>query len=328
MEFIEMGGYFPLELRRGFSFFQNIPSNYIREVNTGRTAIWYALCSMEVKKVLVPFFYCPEVIEMLLTMELEVSFYRIGKDFLPLDTCDEEHTAIILVNYYGIIGNKILKCSENFKRVILDHAHSFYFPPVIKPGVMNVYSCRKFFGVCDGAYLIGKNIDMRQLRQDVSYKRAVHLLKSIEIGTNGAYEESKKNELEIGNQFLGMSLLTKRILENINYSDIARKRIRNFKYLDKALSEIQLLELPDMEYPPFVYPLMLRKGIHKELVEHKIYVPFLWKPTGIEFEKTSFEYHYANHIMIMPIDQRYDIEQMQYLANTVKEIVREKESGE
>ena len=65
MDVYEMGGYLPLELGAGTGFFKNIEDTHILELNTGRAAIWCAVMSLDVDKVMVPYFYCPDIIKML-----------------------------------------------------------------------------------------------------------------------------------------------------------------------------------------------------------------------------------------------------------------------
>lgn len=318
-----MGGYLPLELGNGEGFFKNIEETNILELNTGRAAIWCAVMSLDVKMVMVPYFYCPDIIQMLQTMDIEIIFYHIGEDLMPANiNIDNKNFAIILVNYYGIIGREVVNYSKKFKKVILDQAHAFFHPPVMEDGVMNVYSCRKFFGVSDGAYLIGKNIKEFSLERDISYNRAVYLLKSIELGTNKAYLESKINETEIGKRILKMSVLTKHVLQGVNYDLVAEKRKRNFEYLHDRFNDIQLLKIPDGDKVPYVYPLMLNQGIHEKLVQHKVYVPILWNHIININEKDSFEYRYASKIMALPIDQRYDIKDLEYLLSLVLKIIK------
>lgn len=321
MKSFEMGGYLPLELNKSGNFFRNIDYDHIFEVNTGRTAIRCAVLNLNVKKVMIPLFYCPDVIQMLQEMSIDVELYSIGKDFLPIDIqIEDENTAVLLVNYYGIMEKQIIAYSEKFKKVILDQAHAFFCPPVMKEGVMNIYSCRKFFGVCDGAYLIGRNIKKIDLDIDISYKRAVHLLKSIEMGTNAAYAANKQNEQELNGKFLSMSRLTRNIMQGIDYHFVSQKRQKNFNYIHQGLKDIQLLDIPLDHIVPYAYPLLLKCGIHEKLVREKIYVPILWKHLLTDTNKNSVEYQYARNIMILPIDQRYEFEDLDEMIRIVRTI--------
>lgn len=317
----QMGGYLPLELREGMFYFQGIPGEYIAEVNTGRTAIQYAIHSLGVHKVFVPHYYCPDIISMLRGLDIELLFYHIGEDLLPVGVHDEANAAVILVNYFGVISKKLLQFSEQFTNVIFDQAHSFFTPPVLKDGVMNVYSCRKFFGVCDGAYLIGKNLRRMELQQDVSFHRAIHLLKSIEVGTNGAYAESKYNEQELGKAPLRMSVLTQCILDGIDYASVEAKRRENFQFLHQQLNDIQELDGLEENSVAYMYPLLLNRDIHKELVQEHIYVPLLWSQLMEPEWNGSLEQKYSACIVPLPMDQRYNEKQLEKLVQIIKRYV-------
>lgn len=318
----EMGGYLPLELQKGSAFF-NVSPEQILSVNTGRTALRYAIESLGVRKVLVPAYYCPDIIRMLETMDIQLEYYRIGPDFLPLDVVDEAESAIILVNYFGIIGRKLLDFSERFRKVIFDQAHSFFFEPVIKDGVMNVYSCRKFFGVSDGAYLIGKGIKKPVLERDVSSDRAIHLLKSLELGTNAAYRENKENEAELGKRNLAMSVLTERILQGTDYSAVAERRRKNYQFLHQRLRGLQQLRIEQDDLIPYAYPLLLDRGIHKQLVQNRIYVPVLWSQLLEPQWDGTLEQRYSANIVPLPLDQRYGQEQLERMAQIVEKCVED-----
>ncbi len=319
----EIGGYLPLELENKGEFFRNISEKNILRVNTGRTAIWYAIKKLCVRKIYIPFFYCPDVLEMIRTFNIEICFYHITKEFLPENVICKEDEAILLVNYYGMLGNKISKLLSSFSNIILDQAHAFYEPPVFRKGIYNVYSCRKFFGVSDGAYLIGMDLESEKeyLQRDLSYKRTEHLIKSIECGTNEAYIANKKNEDEIGKKHLGMSVFTEKVLKNINYTAVAQKRKDNFQFLDDRLRSVQLLEIPDDSSICYVYPLRLEISLHKQLVERKIYIPMLWKEMLDTQNEKSWEYIYANTVLPLPIDQRYGRVEMEYMAAIIEKIL-------
>lgn len=320
MDCFELGGYLPLELPKGKSYFADIPEEQIFAVNTGRTALAVAVSSLGVKKVFAPAFYCPDVIHALESLGVEMAYYRIDSEFMPVGVQNEPDAAVILVDYFGILGTKLLEFSADFEKVIFDNAHSFYTKPVLRSGVMNVYSCRKFFGVSDGAYLIGEGIQKPQLEQDVSYERAIHLFKSIELGTNAAYQENKHNENVLGDRQLGMSRLTQQILCGVDYGDVARRRRHNFRYLNDRLAGIQLLNIKQQDTVPYMYPLLLSQDIHKKLVEKHIYVPYLWSQLLDERWNGTIEQQYSKCIVPLPLDQRYADAQLEYMVQTIEKI--------
>lgn len=318
MRAFEMGGYLPLELHKGTQRFAGLPKECVLAVNTGRTAIAIAIESLGVKKVLAPAYYCPDIIAMLKGLEVELEFYSIGPDLLPRDVKNEPDTAILLVNYFGVMGGRLLEFSKGFDRVVFDNAHAFFAEPVMKAGVVNVYSCRKFIGVCDGAYLVGREIAHPALEEDVSSPRAIHLLKSLELGTASAYAESKQCEAELGERRLAMSLLTRGILGGTDYEWIAQKRRENFAYLHRRLAAVQQLEGLEPDSVPYMYPLLLDRGIHRELVQEHIYVPVLWSQLLEEKYSGTLEQRYAANIVPLPLDQRYGPAELERMIGVIE----------
>jgi len=317
MDQIEMGGYLPLELNKGYSRFQNISPDNVLAVNTGRAAILYAVYNLKAKRIYIPYYYCTDVIRMLQNMDIEVLFYHIDKKFMPVDVAAGSDDIVLLVNYFGIMNEAVCSYAKKFQNVILDQSHGYYYEPILRSGVMNIYSCRKFIGVSDGAYLIGMNLDKPDLKQDMSFGRALHLCKSIEMGTGAAYQDHKKSEDILGQEYLQMSLLTKKILENADDTVIAQKRRANFLFLHEKLEKLQNLSICEEKIIPYVYPLLFHKDIHQALVQRKIYTPVLWSHLLDEKWNNTIEQHFARFLIPLPIDQRYSKKEMEYLAQVI-----------
>lgn len=324
---MEMGGYLPLELVKGKNWFSDIQDENKWALNTGRTAIWAAIVSMHPQRLFVPYYYCPDVIEMIRSLRIPVSFYHITEDLLP-DKMDlqsfTDRDGLILVDYFGILHQQLVSWTEQFPNIIFDFCHSFYTAPIMKDGVYNVYSCRKFFGVGDGAYLIAKNIEKCELEQDSSSSRSLHLLISLEKGTNAAYQENKSNEAEIGKEHLTMSVLTEAILNGTDYERVAFLRNRNYSFLRNRLSHLQKLSSPSGEnIIPYCFPLLLDKDIHGKLVERKIYTAYLWKWLHDSEWNGTIEQRYSMCLLPLPLDQRYSESDLEWMCRQIEEVVSE-----
>ena len=68
-----------------------------------------------------------------------------------------------------------------------------------------------------------------------------------------------------------------------------------------------------------MYPLYIENGaeIRKVLQKEKIYVPLLWKDVFGICKKDELEYDMANNILPLSVDQRYTIDDMQYIAKCI-----------
>ena len=319
----EYGGYLPIELSKGSEYFSNIDDKNILRVNSGRTALYIAIKALSPKKIHAPYYNCPDVEFFLNSLDIPVEYYKIDKDLAPSVPHINENEVLILINYFGITGSIVKKYADIAKNVIIDNSQAFFEPPVMRRGIINIYSPRKFIGVSDGGYAIGENIASNtDLPQDFSAGRASHLLVSLEEGTNAAYNDSQASEKALTDSFKLMSPLTRSILKNADYDHIKNIRSENFNYLHNAFKSIQLFSIEGGISSPYHYPLLLDKDIRAKLIQKKIYVPTLWKRfTEDNYENLTVEKMFSANTVFMPVDQRYNTDDMEYLKNTVFEIL-------
>ena len=84
---------------------------------------------------------------------------------------------------------------------------------------------------------------------------------------------------------------------------------------------------------PFVYPLLVDNGeeLKKKLISNRIYVATYW-PVVLEKEywknelgvegPSDWEVYLAKNLVPLPIDQRYDLSDMEYLLKHVMKALR------
>lgn len=111
-------------------------------------------------------------------------YYRISSDFLPVfDKKLSDNEYLYIVNYYGQISNEQIKMlQEKHKHIIFDNVQAFFQKPV--QGIDTIYSCCKFFGVPDGAYLSTDCLMEEDLPEDMLSSRLKHLFDSLKVGRN------------------------------------------------------------------------------------------------------------------------------------------------
>lgn len=322
---MEFGGYLPFELNEKKEYYVTNEKYSVLSLNNGRTAIWYAMKQMNVKKVVLPLFYCPTVIDML-KEDYEIDFYRLNDNFLPEidDTILGKQVAVILVNFYGVLEQALKPFIQKYKNIIIDNAHAFFSEPVIGDNIYNVYSCRKFIGVADGAYVVAKSFnEIVDLDTEISYERYLHLLKSIEFQTSDAYDLNLMNERYVGSTRKHMSKLTKKILSSVDYEEVKHKRISNFNILHSNLHSYQRFENIPKNIPAYCYPLYLSQDIRDKLIARKIWVPTMWRELIIKDLENSYEYNYSKRVACLPIDQRYSSLDMIQMSRIVIECIND-----
>lgn len=110
------------------------------------------------------------------------------------------------------------------------------------------------------------------------------------------------------------------LLHGIDYEMVAKKRQKNFDFLNIEFRDINILKLKSVN-GAFMYPLLIHNGfrVRKKLQKEKVYIPTLWPNVLEECPENSLEYHYAADILPIPVDQRYGIEDMKYLVEVIRD---------
>lgn len=319
----EYGGYLPFEIFDGKDYFEQ--NNYLitLKCNSAKTAIYMALKELHITEIGVPKYLCSSVISMLEESGYKIKFYDINESLLPNEFPATE--AILLVNYFGLVGMKVKEIAERYAKVIIDNSHAFYEEPLIRDGVMNVYSNRKFFGVPDGGYLVANQLVCNDLEREVVSENIGYLFKSLEYGTNYAYHEKKQSDLYFQGRYLGMSIITESIMKKINYVKIANVRVENCKIMHEKLGQYNKFSVNPVLFVPYLYPLYCENGakIKKQLINHKIWTPTLWKEYIDLGNTDTVEYNISNDTVFLPIDQRYKKEDILYISDLVVQIIND-----
>lgn len=334
-EMREIGGYMEMEPLCGASVLHKEEI----ALNSGRNAlVWLYMLrkdsSKPIRKLRIPYYLCGSVASICEQYEIPYRYYNIDEHFEPIVADDlAEDEWLYIVNYYGQHSNKkISNWKLQYGNIIVDNAQSYYQEPV--SNVDTIYTCRKFFGVPDGAFLhtaddLKAELAPEQLypqERAVSYDHMRFLLGRFERTANEFYADFRENENRLSEEsVMGMSSLTENLLHGIRYSEIAMKRESNWTYLDHILGIGKINRLqPTMPQGPFMYPLWISGGakLRKFLHSRKIYVPTLWPDVLERCEPESLEYQLASDLLPLPIDQRYGMDEMKIVADAVQEGIR------
>lgn len=309
----EIGGYFELD-----KYSMPMLHEGAIALNCGRNTLAYLIEAKGIEKIKVPKFLCDTVREVCEKEKISISFYSITRDFLPEELTLEADEWLYLVNFYGQLDNDIIRgYVEKYERVIVDHAQAYFQMPL--ENVDTLYTCRKFFGVADGGILYTDTKLDREIPQDESFDRMKFVLGRFERSASEFYAEAASNNDFFADEPIKlMSKLTENLLHGIDYEAVKQKRTRNFEILHEAFRKINPLKLT-VPQGAFMYPLYLEKGgeIRRKLQAKKIFIPTLWPDVFEHCDESELEYDYAKNILPIPVDQRYDEEDMKYIIKAV-----------
>ena len=311
-----IGGYFSLELPLREEYHKDAI-----QLNTGRNCLEYILRVRGYKKVYVPYYTCEAVMEPINKLGIPYEYYHIDIHFEIRDRFTlKEGEALLYTNYFGLKQRYVEQLAETIGScLIIDNTQAFYAKPI--PGIDTFYTCRKFFGVPDGAYLYcDKELD-EEIEQDYSYDRVAHLVKRIDISAEDGFKDFRRVDDGLDNQPIRkMSKLTRRMMLGIDYEAAAQRRRANFQMLHDALGKDNNLELQlENNAVPMVYPYLVPiKGLREKLIENKIFVARYWLNVLEWTTKDDIEYLLAYQMQPLPIDQRYGEKEMKYIINKIQ----------
>lgn len=270
-----------------------------------------------------PYFCCEVMFAPILKLNIDFEYYKIDENLEPVFDFSrvQKDEAFLYVNYFGIKDNYVHSLSEKVINLIVDNAQSFFSEPLERSHTL--YSVRKFIGVADGAYLFTNRVLNIEFDQDKSFDRMGHLLKRIDSSAEDAYQIFLDNENSLSNQpIMVMSNLTKKILSSIDYDSVKRQRQKNFQYLHESLKDTNLLKVNKPENQiPMVYPYRIKNLLmRKKLQDRKVYCATYW-PSVLDNVgcRDGIEHELVNEIIPIPIDQRYNLDDMK----TILEIIHQ-----
>lgn len=311
----EIGGYFEIDSLTGGTgeFYGDLIP-----LNTARNALVYLIKAKAVNKLYIPYLLCDSVSLVCEREGFSYEYYHTDSALRPLfNKALGENEYLYVVNYYGQISNdEICDFKKRYGQVIVDNTQAFFHKPV--NGVDTIYSCRKFFGVPDGAYLATDSVLSEKLPVDNSANRTGHIYGRAKEGATAHYAEFKLNDAQFKQlPLMKMSELTHKMLSEIDYERIREKREENYACLHGQLGGINKLKLciPKGSY---AYPFYCKNGIEvrNKLAEKKIYVATLW-PNVLRLDGTT-EKDCAENILPLPCDQRYGIDDMQLIVEELQ----------
>ena len=303
----EIGGYFELEIDKRFGHYHKDAV----KLNSASSCLKLLIRTFRIQNIYVPDFTCPVVWKAIKDEGCECIFYKIGLDFMPQQDFPKD-VFILYNNYFGINGRNVRIMEQQYRNLIVDNAQAFY---ARDNAFASFYSPRKFFGVPDGGYLYcNDEVELPDVVSE-SWNKCTALLKRCDRPASEGYEDFRETQKRISKeQVARMSNLTERLLCNIDYEAIRKKRLENFRYLHEQLGEYNQLSIDlDTNDVPLVYPFLTdRTDLREKLIAKKIYVATYWPGSNQDEMKK---------IIPLPIDQRYEKSEMEFITKKIEKHV-------
>jgi len=313
-----VGGYFELELNKGSHLYHTVPYTF----KSGRSALHFILRECKPTLVYIPFYTCKVILQSFEAAGISYKYYAIDNNLEPVALPDLANGEYFLyTNYFGLKNAAVNELSARYDhQLIVDCTQAFFTKGNGRSWYFN--SCRKFFGVPDGAYLYPPDDMLIQPieNRNTDYS-ATHLIRRFKGEVQEGYAAFQENDKLCGPEIAAMSVISERLLSHINYEEVMAARKANFNslhYIFKNLNQFAIIT--DPETVPMVYPLITPYTTERSKLYSKgIYVPTFWAEVK-EGSEMGFETEskLAGNLLPLPIDHRYQEADMQYMAAVIQ----------
>jgi dTDP-4-amino-4,6-dideoxygalactose transaminase len=253
---------------------------------------------------------------------------------------------VLFVNYFGFpvrqAEAETLRQIRSRCLVIEDCSHGSLVetenPIVGGIGDFVVTSFRKYLPVPDGGLVVNKtNMSLPALPPASGRFTRWRLLGKFlryevlhESGNQTEFEDaylalfsSAEEELDKEVPLKAMSQISEDLLSVTDLAAVIRQRRRNYSVLLRAFTETpelrfvgtpMLAELPD-GVSPLIFPIKVADGrrdaLRHQLMSRRVFCPIHWNlPSQIEEDNFPESYQLSRHILGLPVDQRYDEDDM------------------
>lgn len=317
--------------------------------NLGRSAISLAISDIVLKgggrKVFLPSYICPSVINTFesLGIEIEYYFYCIKTSKFEGIPKKLNNNIFFLVHYFGKKNDSLLRmCKELYSEdgyIIEDCVQAAFTElPPLKERYYRIYSYRKFTEVLDGALLVSYSPLEVEVDGNISNSLFVKsqligkVLKGLDLNETYYLDRLKSSEgsLALKNQPTQMSDLSKYILERLNIDYIKKQRQSNWILLNELLQKSTLLinyikplyNSIDIEEIPLGYVICTkyRDELRSYLIDNSIYCPVHWDLPVIHYSEDK---HLSKSILMIVIDQRVSNEEVFLIFNKIEKFFKE-----
>jgi len=286
----------------------------------------------------VPSFLCPTITTAIDLRFTEIKFYPINENlefssskFLKEIQPDD---LLLFIDYFGFpFKEDLIEELHNKKVTLLQDCSQALFTDHKKSRAdYCFYSPRKFIGVPDGGILHAKNlqqlskIELLPPPTEILYPLINAVILRREFDRYGM-ENNWNRYFKLANsqftpQNIKMSDFSQALLlKGFNYNLIKSQRRRNYQKLLSKLYDFAIFKILPRNVIPLGFPIRInhRDKIQNSLAQKGIFCPIHWEIKDIIGINSSKSLKLSQNILTLPCDQRYQEEDMAYIAEALLE---------
>lgn len=300
-----------------------------------RTGLFLWLWKNAVKRLWLPGFLPLSFEKGRLSFPFPASFYSIKRnldindDFLEDVKAGE---AVYTIEYLGKPLNPALVKKLSARKDIYwihDKSQSVSCEHDVTADLI-LYNPHKVFGVPDGGIIFGK--DVQELEKYCIDERKITdkfnmLLTKYELpycNEQAAYKKFENEHMMVQSP---MSRTTEAMLKRIPYRDTVKQKIANWQILYEKLKAYSLWKIEKPKFAPYAFPLLVPDWFQTEifiklLKDNNVLAEQMW--WRMIYRKKFLmpvEEKLAGNLVLLPCDQRYCEEDMEYIADLAVRIL-------
>lgn len=280
----------------------------------------------------------------------KVVYYRLNQDLSVdisyMENLLEEYypSAVLTMNFFGIASTgqavSFIKAFDSNITIVEDFSHCMFSIKDIFDERVDYYvsSIRKSIGVCDGSIILSRKkieVLVNPYIEEFSDSRVTaQTLKGQYMFSKSDKDKTKflsmlRNDEETLNRFdavHSISPLAVKMLGLINGEAFAYARRENLKHMVSLLKG--KIPIPDnihllFEGAPFSLPIIVNDQafIQKRLAENGVYAAVLWPLSEEAGRVCKNSLFFSEHMLSVPIDQRYTWDDIEDMANIILKVV-------
>jgi len=334
-----------------FNFFSTV-----RFLSTGRDALGLAAgcIGSDGGSIILPAYCCDSMIQPFRKRGWDVSFYPINVDFTVneselLSVCEKTAPrAVLLMNFFGVAPTNVIasKIKSRYEDIIIieDFTHTLFNLDTLTNKSIDFFvaSIRKWLGVSDGSvFLTDRNCDIDKMHVNTEFvklRQEGQLFKfryqyTKDENLKKTYLDTLKKAESLLETYGSVNAVSEsgfEILSRLNISNICSGRKINFNHLYNIIKDLEKIKFPvkidkDSSIIPFSLPVIVenRDMIQRRFADKGLYSQVLW-PIDIEARKVCrFSAEMADNMLSLPIDQRYDYDDIEEIGKIVRAVLLE-----
>ncbi len=329
----EIGGYFGLDLP---DYGEGAPHPEAMGFQSARAAIHAALASSGFIRVLMPGYICDSIIQSGNEAGLAVETYDLDESLFPrnLPKPLPKGSAVLYVNYFGLCGHHVARLAREMPRatVLVDNSHAL-FATSHAEALATAYSPRKMVGLPDGGLLVASprlGLAPPKEEDQGSFERMRFLLRRMACSAREGYGDFQEARASLRDTMpLAMSRLTRRLMRSIRWDEVRTRRRENYAAMAALLDGVNDRPWPMAdEDVPLCYPFTVSgcavAGIRNALAAEDIFTATYWPDARPRAKAGSVEARLIDETLFLPIDQRIDSAQVEWVARRVLQLTGRK----